>query len=475
MQPAQPRDASQEEARPRLWTPSDPTALILHAYDVLNHGLLVVSQAGEISYYNQTYARLRHLVPGELVGHRLEEIDRRRRLRTLLHTGSLPEEEPAGLDLRRNEEVIVPVYEAGQLVGAVVVVVPQAEPGSVVLPAARPRSRSSASPWAAQYTFADLIGQSPALQRARDLALRAARSGSPVLLLGESGTGKELFAHAIHAASPRRSGPFVPVDCAAIPHELLEAELFGYAPGAFSGALREGKPGKFELAHGGTVFLDEIGEMPLDMQAKLLRVLQERRLVRVGGITPIPVDFAVIAATNQDLDRMVAERRFRHDLLYRLDVIRIEIPPLRERREDVVLLLEHFWEHKNLQLGTATTLSPAARQRLIQYPWPGNIREMLNLIERLLVSVPKRVIEVEDLPLHVREKSGESLLYGSPFDLQAAVAEAERQTIAKALQRAQGNRNKAAELVGLSRASFYRKLKEYGLNRHARDPELLSS
>jgi len=183
----------------------------------------------------------------------------------------------------------------------------------------------------ARYTLADIYGQSPALVQARELARRAAQAECAVLLLGESGTGKELFAQAIHRASPRQAGPFVPIDCAAIPRELLEAELFGYAPGTFSGATQAGKPGKFELAHGGTVFLDEIGEMPVEMQAKLLRVLQERQVVRIGGLAPVPVDFTVIAATNRALEAMASQGQFRWDLFYRLDVMRITIPPLRER------------------------------------------------------------------------------------------------------------------------------------------------
>src|SRR5713101_3143494 len=211
----------------------------------------------------------------------------------------------------------------------------------------RQRRGSETPCWAARYTFADICGHSPALVHARELARRAAQAECAVLLLGESGTGKELFAQAIHRASPRQAGPFVPIDCAAIPRELLEAELFGYAPGAFSGATKEGKPGKFELAHGGTVFLDEIGDMPLEMQVKLLRVLQERQVVRIGGLAPAPVDFTIIAATNRAVEEMVSQGQFRRDLLYRLDVMRITIPPLRERREDIRLLVEDYWERKS--------------------------------------------------------------------------------------------------------------------------------
>jgi transcriptional regulator with PAS, ATPase and Fis domain len=314
------------------------------------------------------------------------------------------------------------------------------------------------------------------MQHARQLALRAARVDSSVLLLGESGTGKELFAHAIHMASKRSQGPFVPVDCSAITRDLLEAELFGYAPGAFTGADKDGKPGKFELAEGGTVFLDEIGEMPMEMQAKLLRVLQDRRIVRVGGTTPIEVDFRLIAATNRHLEAMVQEKRFRHDLLYRLDVVRIEIPALRERGHDVAILLEHAWQKKSRELGVLTTFSPAALRVLSRYAWPGNMRELLNLVERLLVIVPKSVIEPEDLPLYVRQGQSEVHLPDAPaFYLKTVVAEAEQHAIEKALRHAQGNRNAAAELVGLSRASFYRKLREYGLTQGMREQDIFES
>jgi transcriptional regulator with PAS, ATPase and Fis domain len=296
---------------------------------------------------------------------------------------------------------------------------------------------------------------------ARELARRAAQAGCVVLLLGESGTGKELVAQAIHRASARQAGPFVPIDCAAIPRELLEAELFGYAPGAFSGAATAGKPGKFALAHGGTIFLDEIGEMSLEMQAKLLRVLQEHQVVRLGGVAPVPVDFTVIAATNRAIEEMASQGQFRRDLLYRLDVMRIVIPPLRERPEDIRPLVEDYWERKGRELGTEICLSEAALRLLEQYSWPGNVREVVNMVERLLVGATTFVIEPEDLPPSLWQERAEGISRKSLWHLSAAVAEAERRTLKEALRQAQGNRNEAARLVGLSRASFYRKLKEY--------------
>lgn len=329
-------------------------------------------------------------------------------------------------------------------------------------PASRGEPRRSED-WPVRYTFNDIVGQSPAMEQTRGFARLAAQSGSSVLLVGESGTGKELFAHAIHAASPRQRAPFVPVDCSAIPRELLEAELFGYAPGAFTGATKEGKPGKFELAQGGTVFLDEIGEMPIEMQAKLLRVLQERQVTRVGGVTTIPVSFVLIAATNRDLERMAAQGRFRQDLLYRLDVVRIEIPPLRERPEDVSMLIKHYWRQKTQELGYGTQLSGQALLALESYDWPGNAREVLNMVERLLVTIRKPVIELGDLPVQFQHGETNRRKRFPSFHLSTVLAEAERRTLERALRQAQGNRIKAAQLVGVSRASFYRKIKAHGL------------
>lgn len=455
------------EASPaRLWGGPEIGSLLQQAIDALDLGLLVLAPTGRIVYYNRAYARLRGLAPGALLGQPVEALDRRRRVRELLRTGTLPPDRGIPDERRIHQETIVPLWEGGRLRGVVVAVSPiqpRIESGAED---GRRRALSSSHhecPWMVRYTFADIIGHSPSLVQARELARQAAQGGSSVLVSGESGTGKELFAQAIHAASPRLRRPFVPVDCSAIPRELLESELFGYSPGAFTGASREGKAGKFELAHGGTIFLDEIGEMPLEMQAKLLRVLQERQLIRVGGVTPQPVTCAVIAATNRDLETLVAQGRFRRDLLYRLDVIRIEVPPLRERPEDVPLLVSHYWERKGRELGRVAQLSAEALRVMEGYTWPGNVRELVNVVERVLVACVKPVIEPADLPATVQAEGLGRLRRFPLFHLGTVVAEAERRTLERALKQAQGNRNKAAQLVGLSRASFYRKLKIYGL------------
>ena len=443
----------------------EPFDLLLRAYDALAQGVLIVSRDGLISHYNTVYAQLRNIPMGALLGYPLEEVDRRGSLRTLLQSGVVPSTQPAPHEMRRNRETLLPIRDGEHLLGGIVVVTLGMEQLEHHPQSGR-RRVSAKTPWTAQYSIDDIVGESLVIAHARDLALRAAQVNSSVLLLGESGTGKELFAHAIHQASSRKAFPFVPVDCSAISPELLEAELFGYAPGAFTGAAKDGKPGKFEMADGGTIFLDEIGEMPLDMQAKLLRVLQERRVVRVGGMAPIEVDFRIIAATNRNLESMTADARFRRDLLYRLDVIRIDIPALRERPEDIPLLLEYAWQRKSRELGILSTLSHKAARVLSGYLWPGNMRELLNMVERLLVSVPKPVVGPEDLPMSVKYGQTDVPADIPSFYMKIVVAEAERQALERALRHAQGHRNTAAELVGLSRASFYRKLKEHGLTQY---------
>lgn len=443
----------------------DLTRLIIGTCNALDQGLIIVSKEGKICYYNTAYSRLRQIHQSEMIGHRFEDLDRRKGLRQLLQLGTLPEELPVVLERRRNREKYIPIHEEGKLLGITVLVAPVDEISKSAVGRTDRRAlgnRGGEPIWPARCIFADIIGNSPGFTQAKELALRAAQGKSSVLLLGESGTGKELFAQAIHAASCRRDFPFVPVDCSAIPRELLEAELFGYAPGAFTGASKEGKPGKFELARGGTILLDEIGEMPLELQAKLLRVLQERQIMRVGGTVPIPGTFSVIAATNRDLESLVAMGRFRRDLLYRLDIIRIEIPPLRERPEDIPLLVDYYWDLKQRELGKSAKLSAEALRVLEAYTWPGNVREVANLIERLLVTVSKPIIEPQDLPPVFSEEQLRSSSF-APFQLELVSADAERRTLERALDQARGNRNKAAQLVGLSRATLYRKLKQHKL------------
>ncbi|MDF2628165.1 MAG: norR 27 [Symbiobacteriaceae bacterium] len=301
--------------------------------------------------------------------------------------------------------------------------------------------------------FARLIGNSSAMVELRRLGRLAAGSSATVLLLGESGTGKELMARAIHAASGRCGGPFVAVNCAAVPDGLLEAEFFGYAEGAFTGARRGGKPGRFEQAHGGTLFLDEVGELAQPLQAKLLRAVQEREVEPVGATRPVRVDVRVIAASNRDLGEMVERREFRLDLYYRLNVVALRMPALRERPEDLPGLAEHLLGRLG-KAGAVPCLSPEALALLVAYSWPGNVREMENWLERALVLGQGPVLGPELFP-EAGVKTGEG-------SWRRSRSEAERAALVGALARAGGNKAAAARLLGLSRSQFYEKLNRLG-------------
>lgn len=317
-----------------------------------------------------------------------------------------------------------------------------------------------------KYTFASFVGASRRCMSVKDQARRAARTTSPVLLLGETGTGKELLAHAIHAASPRAGGPFVAVNLAAIPETLLEAEFFGVAPGAYTGAERKGRAGKFELADGGTLFLDEIGDMSQALQAKLLRVLQEHEVEPVVSNRLLRVDVRVIAATSRDLQREVDEGRFRADLFYRINVFTLRVPSLRERYADLPLLAESLIDASARQLGESPrSISATALDRLGRYAWPGNVRELANVLERALRMSDSDTLSVSDVEraLPPGGTKGDGVEQGLPRTLDQIKREAERQAILAALAACQGNKAQAARRLGISRASLYEKLAAQGI------------
>ena len=324
-----------------------------------------------------------------------------------------------------------------------------------------------------------LVGQSPAIRTIYGVVEKVANTPSTVLISGESGTGKELIARALHENSSRHAGPFIKINCAAIPKTLMESELFGYDKGAFTGAVGA-KPGRFELAHGGTLFLDEIGEIPIEMQVKLLRVLQESEFERVGGIKTIKVDVRLVTATNRDLLAEVGAGAFREDLFYRLNVVPIHIPPLRERREDIPLLADHFIAKFNDRLKKEiAAITPEAIERLVAYQWPGNIRELENLMERTVLFCEGPEIRVSDLPPEVAgapapqpssaaaHAAGEEPPRAAPESLKEAVRaeteRVERELIQRALDATGGNVTQAARKLKISRKSLQTKMKELGL------------
>lgn len=310
------------------------------------------------------------------------------------------------------------------------------------------------------YGAPQIIGESKSMQAIFGLLEKISRTESTVLILGESGTGKELIASTVHFQSVRKEQPIVRVNCAALPSELIESELFGYEKGAFTGAAAR-KPGRFDMADGGSIFLDEIGDLPALTQTKILRVLEDNTFERLGGTASATVDVRVIAATNKNLNKEVQKGNFREDLYYRLNVIPIELPPLRKRKEDIPLLVEAFSRKLNDQMGTDVSFSPEAVEALINYSFPGNVRELLNILERSLALTDSGIVKPADLPAHVVKHPQKKTLL---IPLQEITAEAEREHIRQILVITKGNRSRASEILGVSRKTLWEKINHHKLD-----------
>ncbi len=310
----------------------------------------------------------------------------------------------------------------------------------------------------------NIVARSPNTKRVLAMAAQVAKVDSTVLITGESGVGKEIIANSIHRLSNRSEGSMIKINCGAIPENLLESELFGYEPGAFTGASKQGKPGMFELAERGTLFLDEVGELSLNLQVKLLRVLQHHEVSRVGGLKPIPVDARIIAATNKDLMEMVKLERFRDDLYYRLNVVSIDVPPLRERKEDIPLLSIYFLDRINKKYSFNKYFSSEVIDRFLEYAWPGNIRELENVIERMVVMTDEKEIIIQHLPLTIRNNvpSMVNVVFPEQASLKSAVDELEKQMIRQALKK-HGSTRKAAKVLGVDQSTIVRKSQKYNI------------
>lgn len=363
----------------------------------------------------------------------------------------------------------LPIIHAGKTKGAILIMQDAAEIDSAKHYIKNEENPQNVS-WAVQlerndelfklngtkYSIECIIGKSTTISEIKRQAMQAATSSSTVLISGESGTGKELLAQAIHNASDRFKRPFIKVNCAAIPAELAEAELFGYEGGAFTGALRHGKPGKFELADGGTIFLDEIGEMPLSLQSKLLRVIQEKEVERVGGIKTKKVDVRILAATNKNLYKLTKEGQFRNDLFYRLKVLVLTLPPLREHVEDMPILIDFFLNKFSKESGKQIDgVTGEVMEFLINYHWPGNIRELENMFERAVIYCNNSLIQLDDLGIYSRDRNNN---HDQGYGL--ALSEVAKEAIIKALEITGGNKSRAAKILGISRAALYDKLRE---------------
>jgi transcriptional regulator with PAS, ATPase and Fis domain len=447
--------------------------------------IVVVDREGIILYINAAYCEFLGTTVEKAIGKPVQEVIENSRMHIVAKTG---QKELAALHPINGSDMIAnryPLIIDGELVGAVGTVMfrnPEdwllyknkiqhlVEEVNYYKTKAEKKIKS-------KYYFSDLIGNSPSFTAVKKLAERVSNSQSAVLLLGESGTGKELYASAIHNNSTRASFPYVPINCASIPEHLLESELFGYDDGAFTGAKKGGKKGQFQIANRGTIFLDEIGDMPLAMQSKLLRVLQEREILPVGAQKSIPVDVRIIAATHRNLEKMVEEGTFRQDLYYRLNVIKIEIPPLRERNGDIELisikLLEKL-ERKFYRSGIK--LSAEVVERLNQHKWQGNIRELEDVLERSINVLDGDIIEIAHLPLYLRDYETISVpkmsnvkesinVADMPIQsLKDTLAQVEKQAILNALSIANGNKLEAARLLEVGKTKFYEKCKIYSIH-----------
>ncbi|MDK9707387.1 MAG: sigma 54-interacting transcriptional regulator [Desulforhopalus sp.] len=435
-------------------------------------GAMLTDADGLVTHLNRPYAEFLGVDIGRSIGKHCTEVVENTRMHVVGKTGVA---EINQIQMIRGQNIVVhriPLKKAGRVIAVFGLVMFQDISEVVKLSRKLHSLESRVKSYekelmnfrSTRYTLEDIIGTGPSITALKRNALMAATNTSPVLITGESGTGKELFAQAIHHASPRKLQPFIQINCAAIPKDLLESELFGYDKGAFTGALSGGKQGKFEIADGGTIFLDEIGDMPLEMQPKLLRVLEEKCFERLGGNTLIRSDFRLIAATNQDLEGLINHGQFRKDLYYRLNVISLHIPPLRERREDILPLVQHLISKCGKKRGfPQVKISPEAAQALAGHPWQGNARELSNVLERALLAMRGEEVQLADLPF-VPSRGSIPIPAVEVRPMRTTQAHAEKAAILTALEKTAGNKAQAANLLGIHRTLLYKKMKKHDID-----------
>jgi transcriptional regulator with PAS, ATPase and Fis domain len=438
-----------------------------HAYE----GIVITDADGYVVKSNQAYAAFLGVRQQDIVGRHVAEVIENTRMHIVAKTGVA---EIAQLQKIKGHEMIcsrIPIFEHGKVVAVVGKIVFKDVDDLFAMTGRFATMKKELDFYkselkkrlGAKHSLDDIVGQSAALEEVKALARRVARSDTTVLLKGESGTGKELFAHAIHVESGRALGPFVKVNCAAIPETLFESELFGYKGGAFTGAHRHGKKGKFALAEKGTIFLDEVSELPLAMQVKLLRVLQEREIEPVGAVEPEPIDVRIVAATNRDLEALVARGTFRQDLYYRLNVVKLEIPPLRERKDDIPLVVENLLRRLEKETGVPVEgIDSEVEAVLRAYAWPGNVRELRNTLEQALYVKAEHVIRKRDLPRSI-VGAVEGGTAEDTRTLKEQLRRTEEELIRRALEDANGDKLAAAARLGISKSSLYVKIDQYRL------------
>ncbi|WP_035257669.1 sigma-54 interaction domain-containing protein [Desulfatirhabdium butyrativorans] len=443
-------------------------------FDSIYNGAVVTDPDGYITHFNRPYGQFLGVKPEEQIGKHCTEAIENSRMHIVAQTGKA--------EINRSQHILgqnmvvqrIPIFQDGRLIAVFGQVMFKdvrdvgklAQNLSLLKSKVELYEKELINLRSTRYNFDSIVGSSPAIRALRREALQATGNDLPVLITGASGTGKELFAQAIHQGSARRIHPFVRINCAAIPRDLLESELFGYEKGAFTGARLSGKPGKIELSHNGTLFLDEIGDLPIEMQPKLLRVLEEKEFERVGSTVLRHANFRLVAATNQDLEKMIAEGRFRSDLFYRLNVISLNIPPLKDRRSDILEIAQHMIS----QIAAEQALPPIsiaadAKQILLEHNWPGNVRELANVLERTMATLDDQIIRAQHLPFYLCQRN-HSTRKKNPGTIRSVQQRAEREAILAALNETSHNKARAAALLGIHRTLLYKKMKKYEIDLH---------
>lgn len=441
-------------------------------FDNINAGVIIINADGYVTHLNKPYGRFLDIDPASKIGKHCTKVIENTRMHIVAGTGKAEINKSHSINGHDMVVQRIPIKKDGKVIAVYGQVMFQNVEEVKKLAAKLSMLESKVQLFekelfdlrSTKYTFNCIIGKSDEINYLKDEARKAALNDSTVLITGESGTGKELFSQAIHNASSRRRHPFVRINCAAIPKDLLESELFGYDEGAFTGAKTRGKPGKFELANKGTIFLDEIGDLPLDMQPKLLRVLEEKEFERIGSTKITKSDFRVICATNQNLEDLMVNLKFRKDLFYRLNVIPIYIPPLRERQKDIIPLALHLLKKMALAANRPQMdIEKTAVKELKNYGWPGNARELSNVLERAMYSSDNDTIYKGDLPFNLDYNTRVPGKKINPT-LKNAQNHAQVKVIYQALARTNYNKAKAANLLGIHRTLLYKKMKEYNIS-----------
>lgn len=445
--------------------------LLFQILDNIHDVVLVIDSDTTIVYANEAYAKILGVPVAKVLGRRLDKIEPKAAAIEILRTGK----PTSGADYLGSLGIDVvgssfPLYNGGNIIGCVstfknITEVVELNRELQQTKGVADYLKEQLEQWEQlPLSFKEYVGQNRNVKETLVLAAKVARTDSTVLIRGESGVGKEVLARAVHNSSRRKDKPLIKVNCAAIPEDLIESELFGYEDGAFTGAKKGGKLGKFELAHSGTIFLDEIGDMSYTMQAKLLRVLQEKEFERVGGTKPIKVNIRVIAATNRDLESMIKEGTFRRDLYYRLNIVPLNLTPLRERKDDILALAKTFLSQFAREVGHELTLSPQVVGFFQEYDWPGNIRELQNVIEHASIVCNGTIIEMYHLPAHIIPATYSCVNNKKdPSSVKEIMASVERELILSALVTHNNNRTQAMKALGFSRRVFYDKLSRYGI------------